>query len=84
MTPLGGSLRQAFGVCANEYSPRDGAVVALDYGCGAHSEAAVVPAPVAPPPPVLDELRLDEVVRERLAHPEGSVQGGAEEELGHS
>ena len=85
MSPLGGSLRQAFGVCANAYSPRDGAVVALDYGCGAHSEAAVVPAPVPPPPPVLDELGVEEVVREPLAHPEGSVATGApDEDLGHS
>ena len=84
LTPLAGSFRQAFGVCANVYSPRDGAVVALDYGCGAHSEAAVVPASVLPGPPVLDELGLEEVVREPLAHPEGSVQLGPDEELGHS
>jgi hypothetical protein len=35
---LSGSLRQEFGVCANEWSPADGRVVHLDYGCGAHSE----------------------------------------------
>ena len=32
---LSGSLRGAFGVCANEFAPADGQVVTLDYGCGA-------------------------------------------------
>ncbi|MFP7695848.1 DUF3027 domain-containing protein [Trueperella sp. LYQ143] len=35
---MGGSARQLFGVCANEWSPFDGRVVSLDHGCGAHSE----------------------------------------------
>ncbi|GAB3112192.1 DUF3027 domain-containing protein [Streptomyces calidiresistens] len=59
LIPLAGSLRQAFGVCANEYSPADGRVVSLDYGCGAHSEAARMPAPITPPPPVIDHLGVD-------------------------
>ncbi|MGW8374366.1 DUF3027 domain-containing protein [Streptomyces sp. ODS28] len=59
LVPLVGSLRQAFGVCANEFSPADGHVVSLSYGCGGHSEAAVMPQPPKPPPPVLDELRVD-------------------------
>src|SRR5699024_4402361 len=37
-TQLAGSLRQEFGVCTNEWSPADGRVVHLNYGCGAHSE----------------------------------------------
>ena len=41
---LAGPLGTAFGVCANEFSPSDGEVVALDHGCGAHSEA-LVPTP---------------------------------------
>jgi len=41
---LAGSLRGEFGVCANEFAPADGQVVTLDYGCGAHSEAAVAPS----------------------------------------
>ena len=41
---LSGSLRGTFGVCANEFAPADGQVVTLDYGCGAHSEAAAAPA----------------------------------------
>lgn len=35
---IGGPLGQAFGVCAQEMSPADGCVVALTFGCGAHSE----------------------------------------------
>ncbi|MFC7218750.1 DUF3027 domain-containing protein [Streptomyces polyrhachis] len=62
LVPMAGSLRQAFGVCANEFSPADGRVVALDYGCGAHSEAAVVPKPQRPSPPVLDSLGADPLV----------------------
>jgi hypothetical protein len=59
LVPLAGSLRQAFGVCANEYSPADGQVVSLAYGCGGHSEAAVMPRTPQPPPPVVDETRSD-------------------------
>jgi hypothetical protein len=59
LVPLAGSLRQAFGVCANEYSPADGQVVSLSYGCGGHSEAAVMPKAPQPPPPVVDETRSD-------------------------
>lgn len=61
LVPLVGSLRQAFGVCANEYSPADGHVVSLSYGCGGHSEAAVMPKTPQPPPPVIDETRADEL-----------------------
>jgi hypothetical protein len=35
---LAGSMSAAFGVCANEYAPADGAVVHAEYGCGAHSD----------------------------------------------
>jgi hypothetical protein len=59
--PLGGRVGQAFGVCANAYSPSDGRVVSLEHGCGAHSEAAVVPSAHVPPPPVLDNLGYDVV-----------------------
>ncbi|MCU1667847.1 MAG: uncharacterized protein JWP40_774 [Blastococcus sp.] len=41
--PLAGSLRQTVGVCANGYSPADGRVVTAGYGCGAHSQATLVP-----------------------------------------
>ena len=44
---MGGPLGQAFGLCANEFSPSDGSIVTLDHGCGAHSDAE--PEPVAVP-----------------------------------
>ncbi|MEV6553363.1 DUF3027 domain-containing protein [Streptomyces sp. NPDC051597] len=86
LVPLAGSLRQAFGVCANEFSPADGRVVSLSYGCGGHSEAAVMPKPPRPSAPVLDTLGADALV----LRPEGfgSVEAGApdaeSEDLGHS
>lgn len=84
LVPLGGSLGQAFGVCANEYSPADGRVVSLSYGCGAHSEAAIMPKPPRPAPPVVDET----IVEPLPLHPDrtgGSVEPDAPaEELGHS
>lgn len=72
--PLAGSLRQAFGVCANEYAPDDAKVVSLDHGCGAHSEAVVLPAAEAAPP-IVDEMGYDVVPSATLAD---------EEALGHS
>ncbi|WP_328413344.1 DUF3027 domain-containing protein [Streptomyces violaceus] len=83
---IGGSLGQAFGVCANEFSPADGRVVSLAYGCGGHSEAAVMPRPPQPPSPVIDETRVDPFPL-RPAPDSGSVAATADEdteELGHS
>ena len=37
LTPIGGSLGQAFGICANEFGAADGQIVAMSFGCGAHS-----------------------------------------------
>lgn len=61
LVPLAGSLRQAFGVCANEFSPADGRVVSLSYGCGGHSEAAKMPSPPKVAGPVIDENRVDDL-----------------------
>lgn len=86
LSPIGGSLGQAFGVCANEFSPADGRVVSLAYGCGAHSEAAVMPKPPQPPAPVIDEMKVD-VFPLRPARDSGSVPEAGDEataELGHS
>ncbi len=48
LLPLAGSFRGAFGVCGNEYAPADGTVVAVGFGCGAHSDVQLEPAsPVA-------------------------------------
>lgn len=74
LMPLAGSLRQAFGVCANEYSPADGQVVSLAYGCGGHSEAAVMPRPPQPPPPVIDETGFDTLAMNG-GPPNGSTNG---------
>ncbi|WP_432546061.1 DUF3027 domain-containing protein [Kineococcus sp. SYSU DK004] len=61
---LAGSMRQVFGVCANEWSPDDARVVSADHGCGAHSETDVEVEAVAPAPPVVDDLDGDlELVR---------------------
>lgn len=47
LVPLAGELRSAFGVCGNAYAPADGAVVAIGFGCGAHSDVrAEVTSPV--------------------------------------
>ncbi|WP_149179279.1 DUF3027 domain-containing protein [Streptomyces sp. TRM49041] len=83
---IGGSLGQAFGVCANEFSPADGRVVSLDYGCGGHSEAAVMPKPPRPAAPVLDSMGADEFPL-RPSRDSGSVPETPDaeaEDLGHS
>lgn len=56
--PLAGSMRAAFGVCGNEYAPADGAVVAVGYGCGAHSAVVVEQVP----PVAVAELVYDDGV----------------------
>jgi hypothetical protein len=82
---LGGSLRQVFGVCANEYAPDDGRVVSVDHGCGAHSEAAVVRAGQEVTAPVIDEIRYDVIALHPVDHQPGSVSDASPgEDLGHS
>lgn len=86
LVPISGSLGQAFGVCANEFSPADGRLVSLSYGCGGHSEAAVMPKPPRPAPPVIDETTVDPFPL-RPARDSGSVPDVSDEdaaELGHS
>jgi hypothetical protein len=84
LVPMAGLLRQQFGICANEFSPGDGRVVSLDYGCGAHSEAAVMPAAPRPAEPIVDEF-LVEPMRLRPERGGGSVEESTPpEELGHS
>ncbi|MCK8437952.1 DUF3027 domain-containing protein [Streptomyces sp. D2-8] len=86
LVPIGGSLGQAFGACANEFSPADGRLVSLAYGCGGHSEAAVMPRPPQPAAPVIDETRVDPFPL-RPSSDSGSVSATADqdtEELGHS
>jgi hypothetical protein len=89
LVAMGGSLGQAFGVCTNEFAPADGRVVSLAYGCGGHSEAAVMPKPPVPPPHVIDETIVDPFPL-RPAADSGSVPMGATDadgdaaDLGHS
>lgn len=86
LVPLAGSLKQAFGVCANEFGPADGHVVSLSYGCGGHSEAAVMPKPPKPAPHALDTMQVDEYPL-RPARDSGSVPvepDAPTEDLGHS
>ncbi|MER7468938.1 DUF3027 domain-containing protein [Streptomyces sp. NPDC097981] len=85
LVAIGGSLGQAFGVCSNEFGPADGHLVSLSYGCGGHSEAAVMPKPLRPAPPVLDSMASDEFPL-RPAPDTGSVPSTElpAEDLGHS
>jgi hypothetical protein len=83
--PLAGSMRRAFGVCANEFSPGDGTVVSIDHGCGAHSEVAVLPGPIEVTPPAIDEIDYDVIALHPVEHAPGSVDDDAPaEDLGHS
>lgn len=89
LVPVAGSLSQAFGICANEFSPADGRVVSLAYGCGAHSEAAVMPKPPHPVPMVLDEFHDTEPMPlhpDRHSSVDAEEDAGAvsEDDLGHS
>jgi Protein of unknown function (DUF3027) len=58
LLPLAGGLRGAFGVCGNAYSPADGCVVSIEFGCGAHSDVVVE----ATPPVTVAELVYDDGV----------------------
>ncbi len=87
LVPLGKPWAQAFGVCANEFSPSDGKVVSLDHGCGAHSEAPFIPAPSPPVVPIVDEFLVEPIAWEPMetADEHGSVESTAPaEELGHA
>jgi hypothetical protein len=60
VTQLAGSWRTLFGVCANQWSPRDGSVVSYDHGCGAHSESDVARRSVQWPSnkPMIDDSSI--------------------------
>jgi hypothetical protein len=59
---LTGPLATMFGVCANEFANDDGKVVALNHGCGAHSEAQLRKKQLPPPMPehAFDTLSVDD------------------------
>ncbi|MFM1786885.1 MAG: hypothetical protein RL228_835 [Actinomycetota bacterium] len=60
LVTIGGTLGQAFGVCANAISPSDGRIVSMDHGCGAHSQTAVETQSTPVAELVIDELAVDE------------------------
>jgi hypothetical protein len=62
--PLSGALGLGFGACGNEFSPDDGRVVAVDHGCGAHSEGSVDVAAMGAAPALVDEFTYEVVVDE--------------------
>ncbi|MFW2512256.1 DUF3027 domain-containing protein [Demequina sp. SO4-13] len=79
--PLTGSLRLAFGACTNEWSPSDGRVVAVDHGCGAHSQtdAENQSSRWPAPDPVIDTDAADAVTLDEPADSgEADSDGGAE------
>jgi hypothetical protein len=57
---LVGALGRLFGACCNEYAPDDGQITSVDHGCGAHSEALVMPS-AHPQPVVLDDTLVEAV-----------------------
>jgi hypothetical protein len=61
LLPMGGLLGQAFGVCANEFGA-DGRVVALGYGCGAHSTVREIEGTGVP----VSDIVIDENVLDSL------------------
>jgi hypothetical protein len=63
LVQLDGPLATLFGVCANEFANDDGRVVALNHGCGAHSEAQLRKKQLPPPMPdhVFDTVSRDDL-----------------------
>ena len=58
---IGGSLGQAFGLCANAFGA-DGRVVSLKYGCGAHSSVRPIEGTGIP----VTEMAIDEILADTL------------------
>lgn len=66
---IGGPLGQAFGVCANMYSPADGRIVAMNFGCGAHSQTPQTETEVVAEA-VVDDLRFQDLAEVPDPEPE--------------
>lgn len=77
---LGGPLGRIFGVCANEFAPADGHVVAFDYGCGAHSDPGRQANDDGLAEPQVDELGY-EMMNQPGTLPEDAVEN-VDPELG--
>ena len=69
---ISGSLGQSFGVCTNKFAADDGKVVALDHGCGGHSELVVDLHSIPTGGMVFDDNNLDtaEVIDEEVVEAE--------------
>jgi hypothetical protein len=87
---LVGALGRLFGACCNEYAPDDGQITSIDHGCGAHSEALVLPS-AHPQPVVMDDSQVEAVPAEAVPSqeagsvPDGTVAGDESgEPYGHS
>lgn len=57
--PLAGRLGSSFGVCANAVAPDDGQVVALEHGCGAHSQISTPGGRKHEPPALVYDSESD-------------------------
>ena len=68
LLPIGGTLGQAFGVCAHDMSPSDGHVVAMDHGCGAHSDVVAEPTPVPVTGLIIDDDTFLDVETREAGH----------------
>lgn len=79
LVPLQGSLGRLFGVCVNPWSPFDGKVVSLEYGCGAHPEPGETHRSDWPDnAPIVDELGIEVV---RLPVPADELPAPADESV---
>jgi hypothetical protein len=80
---IAGSMKAAFGACANDISPADGHVVHVEYGCGAHSEVEVVVSPSVPVADlVYDDSLLDMEPTEDAATDSEAERSHAGESVG--
>lgn len=59
---LRGSLGVQFGACTNEFSPSDATVVAIEHGCGGHSDVVAEHRAKELPAPVFDTIGVDETL----------------------
>jgi len=81
LMPLGGSLGQAFGVCAQPMSPSDGRVVALQHGCGAHSEVMTEPSAADVAEVNADDVDFDPLEAEAEVDAQVEVEVDADAEV---
>ncbi|MSV42160.1 MAG: DUF3027 domain-containing protein [Actinobacteria bacterium] len=76
MLAIGGLVGQAFGVCANPFGA-DGRVVALRFGCGAHSSAREIEGTGVPVTEIaIDEFGIEHVDVRGESAPEALVAEG--------